>query len=312
MAVAAFEPASKSTSFHNILFATDFSPASACALRHAIALASLEHAHLFAMHVLGPQLDLPVPQDHDPEAIAAEQHMADFIAQQDPDHRIEATNICRGKPNEVIASLIVEKQIDLLIIGTHGRGGFAKLAVGSVAERLLRIAPCPVLTIGPHVATAQESAPAFQTILFATDFGQGSAAALPLAISLAKEHNAKLVLLHMMPPMPVTGTSLSAYAPTTAGADELIEWEASSHKISLQRLQGWLPKDALLSQPPDFIVGTELLPEGILLAARERKADLIVMGANHTFSAWTAAHLPWSLLHEVLCQATCPVLTVAG
>lgn len=232
-----------------------------------------------------------------------------MLVVQDHEHRIEATNICRGNADAVLASLVAEKHIDLLLIGTHGRGGMAKLALGSIAERLLRVAPCPVMTVGPRaVGTPAE----FHTIVLATDFGKGSAKALPVAISLAKENGAKLILLHMMAPMPATSASLSAYAPPTAGADELTEWEVSSHKMMLERMKEWLPRDLKLPQEPEFIVGTELLPEGILAAATERKADLIVMGANHTTSLWTAAHLPWSLVHEVVCQARCPVLTVAA
>ena len=308
MTVAEIKDMTTAATFHNILLATDFSECSERAWVQALALATRENAHLFVMHALGPDLDVPVAPNVDPEAIVAEQHMRMLVVQ-DHEHRIEATNICRGNADAVIASLVAEKQIDLLVIGTHGRGGMTKLAMGSVAERLLRVAPCPVMTVGPRaVGTAAE----FHTIIFATDFGKGSAKALPVAVSLAKEHGARLLLLHMMAPMPATSASLSAYAPPTCAADELTEWEVSSHKMMVERMKDWLPRDLKVRQEPEFVVGTDLLPEGILATATEQKADLIVMGANHTTSLWTAAHLPWSLVHEVVCQATCSVLTVAG
>jgi nucleotide-binding universal stress UspA family protein len=63
---------------------------------------------------------------------------------------------------------------------------------------------------------------------------------------------------------------------------------------------------------PDCIVDMDLLTEGILSAARQFKADLIVMGANQSRSVRLASHLPWSTVHEVIHDAPCPVLTVAG
>ena len=55
---------------------------------------------------------------------------------------------------DVLASVIQRKNVDLLVLGTRGRGGLKKLALGSVAEEVLRLAPRPVLTIGPHVPVA--------------------------------------------------------------------------------------------------------------------------------------------------------------
>ena len=151
-----------------------------------------------------------------------------------------------------------------------------------------------------------------RTILFATDFGKGSTKALPFAVRLAKVYEAKLILLHMISPMPATSSSLSAYAPATAAADEVEEWEGSSRKRSLQELRDCLPPETGLTQEPEFIVGTDFFPEGVLAAAEKFKADLIVMGATGKAAARMAAHVPWSAVHEVLRNAPCPVLTMAG
>ena len=87
-------------------------------------------------------------------------------------------------------------------------------------------------------------------------------------------------------------------------------WEPP--KRALKELRECLPAETGLEQPPQFIVGTDFLGDGILLALRQYKVDLIVMGANHAASPKIAAHIPWSAVHEVVCDATCPVLTVAG
>jgi nucleotide-binding universal stress UspA family protein len=212
-----------------------------------------------------------------------------------------------------VLSVIEEKGIDLLVIGTRGRGGIQKLALGSVAEELLRAAPCPVMTIGPKAELPTVShEPGFHKILFATDFGKGSKRALPLALTLAKAQQAKLILLHMIPPIPSSSASLSAYAPATAAADEVAEWEGSYRKRSIQQLRDWLPAETGLEQEPEYVVGTDFLAEGILAASSKFKVDLIVMGANRAASAKAAAHNPWAAVHEVVRDAECPVLTVVG
>jgi nucleotide-binding universal stress UspA family protein len=112
--------------------------------------------------------------------------------------------------------------------------------------------------------------------------------------------------------MPATSASLSAYAPAGAAADEVREWEESSRKRSVKQLRDCLPEETGLEQEVEFVVGTDFLPEGILIASAKFKVDLIVMGANRTASAKAAAHIPWSAVHEVVRDAPCPVLTVAG
>jgi nucleotide-binding universal stress UspA family protein len=67
-----------------------------------------------------------------------------------------------------------------------------------------------------------------------------------------------------------------------------------------------------LDPEPKYVVGIDLLPEGILSAASQFNADLIVMGANRKTSGRVAAHLPWTAVHHVIHDALCPVLTVSG
>jgi nucleotide-binding universal stress UspA family protein len=73
-----------------------------------------------------------------------------------------------------------------------------------------------------------------------------------------------------------------------------------------------LPSSAKLAVKPEYIASTDFLPEGILETAAIRGIDLIVMGANRTSSPRVAAHIPWGLTHEVICRASCPVLTCVG
>jgi len=308
--------ASKSgTTFHHLV-ATDFSEPSRRALCDALVLATENNAQLSVVHVLHfdrKYAALEDPYELNLERIAAEKEIKALVDKLGPEQKIDTTLVKHGPVAAQVAAVIEEKQIDLLVIGTRGRGGLQKLALGSVAEELLRVAPCPVLTIGPKADIAAFTrGPGFHRILFATDFGKGSAKALPLAFALAREQQAKLILLHMIDPMPATSASLSAYAPAGAAADEVDEWAETSRERCLGQLRECLPAETGLEQEVEFVVGTDFLPEGVLTASAKFKVDLIVMGANRTASAKAAAHIPWSAVHEVVRNAPCPVLTVAG
>jgi nucleotide-binding universal stress UspA family protein len=320
MAVAELNTPSKtsetSASFRHILVATDFSEPSRRALCDALVLAAENNAQLSVIHVLQPDFRfaaLENPPELDLERIAAEKEIKRLVDDLGPKQQIDTTLVKHGPVAAQVAAVIEEKGIDLLVIGTRGRGGLKKLALGSVAEELLRVASCPVMTIGPKADIATvTNGPGFHRILFATDFGKGSAKALPLALALARAQQAKLILLHMIPPMPATSTSLSAYAPAGAAADEVGEWEESSRKRCLKQLRECLPADIGLEQEVEYVAGTDFLAEGVLAASGKFKVDLIVMGANRTASAKAAAHIPWAAVHEVVRNASCPVLTVAG
>lgn len=302
----------KCAAFRHILVATDFSEPSRRALCDALALAAENHAHVSVVHVLRHEGKDASPE-LDRERDQAEQGIKDLTNELKPEQEVASVLVKYGSVAEAVVRVIEEKQADLLVIGTRGRGGLQKLALGSVAEELLRVAPCPVMTIGPKADLAAiKHGPGLHTILFATDYGKGSVKALPLALALARQQQAKLVMLHMFSPMPATSGSLSSYAPATACADEVATWSVACRKRALKELQEFLPAETGLDQAPEFIVGTDFLQEGLLTAVSKFKVDLIVMGANHAASARMAAHNPWSAVHEIVQNAPCPVLTVAG
>ena len=301
--------------FRHILVATDFSEASRRALCDALVLAGDHDAQLSVVHVLHPHQKYAAlnAQEADLERVAAEKELQALVDKLGAERKIDPIVLSHGPVAEQVATVIADGEIDLLVIGTRGRGGLQKLALGSVAEELLRIIPCPVMTIGPKADIAVLTrGHGFHNILFATDFGKGSAKALPVALALARAQQGKLILLHMMSPMPATSASLSAYAPADAAADEVKDWDETSRQRCVRQLQECLPAETGLEQEIEFVAGTDFLPEGVLAASAKFKADLIVMGANRTGSAKVAAHIPWSAVHEVVRYAPCPVLTVAG
>ena len=306
---------SKISVFRNILVATDFSPASSYALSAAVALATENDAHLSAIHVLQSEWryemlgSLP---EVDMERLEADSRLKKLVEDLKADREIDSTVVKGGPIAAGILSFATRSGADLLVVGTHGRRGLSKFALGSVAEELLRRSACPVLTVGPHAkAPTSQTAPCFRTILFATDFGRGSAKALPYVLALAKVSQGKLIMLHMIPPAPASSTNLSAYAPANIADDEFEQWSGSLRNRALLRLKESLPANHGLQRDPEYLVGTDYLPEGILTAAQRYKVNLIVMGANRT-AARLAAHIPWTAVHEVVVHAPCPVLTFAG
>ncbi len=301
--------------FKRILFATDFSEASERAQSYALAFAVRYTSEVFVLHATEPQpreaipMD-PLPRELDRERLQAERQIRHLTKSSKFKHISYVSIVERGRVCEVLSDVIDRERIDLLVMGTHGRRGFTKLALGSVAEEVLHCAPCAVLTVGPNVSPALAGPLDFRQILYATDFGKASAAALPYAVSLAQDCGSKLVLLHMVEPMPVADIAPAAYGPPAYAAQELAKWQFARKRESQIRLAELLPASGRWSEPPVLEVGMDFLPEGILETARHHKADLIVMGANRTESPRLTAHFPWALVSEVIRKARCPVLTV--
>jgi len=307
------EPKTQGIAFKNILLATDFSEASGRALSVAVAFARRWESQLLLVHAVPPEPRRPVPLDplppeFDRDLCEAEKRMRQFLDAAGMNGLSCRTQIEHGSVCEVISSAIHDAEIDLLVMGTHGRGALRKLALGSVAEEVLHATDCPVLTVGPRVDQGSSDIAELRTILFATDFGAASARALPYALSLAEISDAQLVLVHMVPPMPLAD---AAYAPAVFAADDLMKWREAVRSESERKLRA-LVLPGTLTKEPLYVVGMDFLPEGILCAAAEHQADLIVMGADRGASPRIASHIPWALTHHVICDACCPVLTVRG
>jgi len=300
-----------------ILAATDFTPASERAFAFALGMAHRYGAELDIVHALpldnvGMRSMVPVPHEMDTRRIEAEKQL--HRAAKDAKTAGVANQVIleRGRVTEVIADTACQLNADLLVVGTHGRGGFKKLALGSVAESVLRMVECPVLTVGEHVPLPASGVPEFHTILFATDFGPASMKAWPYALAIAKEYGSKLVLLHIVPPIGVVDSIPAAYEPAMYAAEDLIAKRDALRIAGLEHLKKLIPADVKLAHEPKVMATAEFAAEGILNTAAVHKADLIVMGATPAKFAHAAAHDPWTVCHAILAKATCPVLTVAG
>jgi nucleotide-binding universal stress UspA family protein len=312
--LAQIQPQNQSVGFKQVLIATDFSDASRRALAYAIAIARRYGSALSIVHAIPPEPREPnplpaLPRELNRRRLEAEREMENLREKPEIDELNHHMVLESGRVWDVLGSVIQREGVDLLVMGAHGRGGLKKLALGSVAEQILRLAPCPTLTVGPHVPPAGLGPVEFKRIPFATDFGASAAKAFPYALSLAQDCQAKLVLLHMVPPISVADLGPAVYGPPGPAAEKYVKWQQASLNESMRKLRKLIPPNTALAAVPEYIAGMDFLPEGILESAAAHRIELIVMGANRTSSPRMVAHIPWATAHEVICRATCPVLT---
>ena len=291
-----------------ILCPTDFSVFSGQALRHALALARAFRSRLRVVHVIAnivpgaesvyggaPWLLTAEDRQRVDEEMRA---FVEPLREARLDHEIE---IREGEPWREIAASAREMEADVVVLGTHGRGGLDHLFLGSVAEKLIRKLSCLVLTVSHEEARTWAAPGLISRIVCATDFSGMSAEALKVAQALAERHQAAITLLHVVENMP----ELSAAHRALVDVDVL---QQALERGALERLGKAI---AAIGAPdlkiePRAMVGC--VYKEILRTAAEERADLIVIGAQghgfleHLFSGSNAQH--------VIRRATCPVLTV--
>lgn len=282
-----------------ILWATDFSPFSEAALLYGLAIARRYGSQIYLAHVIWEEAFQMIV----PEAVAsmlkeaqrhAEQQMARLLVSGRFRGISHQVLIGHGEIWPALSAMIDKHEIDMLIIGTHGRTGVRKLLLGSIAEQIFRLASCPVLTVGPRASGKVPEETELRQILYATDFAASSGFAAAYALSLAQEHQAHLTLLHVM----------------QEGAHPSPEIAARMKESLTGQLRELVPREAALWCEPEATLEFGPPAEGILKAAQDRQADLIVLGVRRPGNLFGL--LPPAIAYKVVCQAECPVLTVRG
>ena len=300
------------TSLKSVLVASDFTEASSKPLRHAISIARHYHARFYLAHVVSSVgFTIAGADALELASNAARRDVTELerkLAERGDLTGLSHEFIVRqGDVWEELEAIIREKQAELVVIGTHGRHGIGKLVLGSVAEKIFREADGLVLTVGPH---SQSDAPLESTgggrsFLFPTDFSAASFRALPYAISFSNHFGARLVLLHVAPVMPISESFSWSTAP-----DDITGMREEARQKALKRLNEFVSESAPLSVKPELMVEFGKHGEQILRVARSVKADLIVLGLDHSKHGRLAAHLPTTTTYKVVCEAHCSVLTV--
>ena len=282
---------------NNVLYLTDFSDCAEAALPVATAIAREFGAKIHAMHVLLPDVYTSLAPEFG-QVVAAGLEQAAEANMREIESRLSGlphqTNVERvSHVWPTVQREVQRNNIDLVILGTHGRTGVQKFLFGSVAEEIWRRAQVPVLTIGP--AVAPRASERFNCVLFATDFTAQSLAGLPYAVSMAREYRAHLVLVHVIRQF----------------RQEEILGELSAAD-AIYHLSQIVPRDAGLWSRPELMIKYGEPARAIVDTARACGADLIVLAVRNGDRFGIATHLPGTTAHQVVVNASCPVLTVRG
>jgi nucleotide-binding universal stress UspA family protein len=207
----------------------------------------------------------------------------------------------------VAASRILDEvktgSVDLVVMGTHGRGGFDRLVLGSVAEKVLRKATCPVLTVPPPAPGLPRGPLVFKEIVCPVDFSPASQRALQFALSLAEESDSRLTLVHVV-------EALSEEVSIALAPYNLHEYRRQIDEDARHQLQAAVPEQAREWCTVEEVLACGKPYREILRIANERQAQLIVMGVQGRNAL--DLMLFGSTTNHVVRQAACPVLTLRG
>jgi nucleotide-binding universal stress UspA family protein len=294
----------------SVLLAFDFSEASSKPLRHALAIARHFGAKFHLVHVVSSI----------GYTIAGSQalHLAIDASRRDL-HQLQQQLLTSGaltglasefilkdgNVSEQLEEVIKEKHIDVVVVGTHGRGGLGKLLLGSVAEEIFRNAGCFVVTVGPcsYEDALVNKAEPVRPFLFPTDFSAASLTALPYAVSFANQFRARLVLMHVQPAAPIP----QGFHWSRTG--DLQEMREAVRRTTRQRLEELIEQNGTTAVRPESMVRFGIVSEQILQASHELNADLVVLGLQEPTHR-ESSHAPWAAAYKVVCGARCPVLTI--
>jgi nucleotide-binding universal stress UspA family protein len=292
----------------SILCPVDFSEQSQHALRWATALAAQHQSRLTVLTAVDPLLAHAAQARFGLDLAKAETEPAlrEFVtaalatgASWAPEPIID---VRVGDASDAVLEAADRQGADLIVMGTHGLGGFRKLLLGSTTERVLRRTHTPLLAvpITDQPVLLEPAGPRFnvKTILAATDFSETSIRAVHWAADLAHQLAVPLVVAHVVTPIAVP-TQWQPYVDVVDGE------RVTQTRQRLERLVADLPDSAGAG-----VVVTAGRPAGsIASTAAEQGAGLIVMGLIGDQGAF--APRPGSIAYRVLCVAHVPVLVVA-
>jgi nucleotide-binding universal stress UspA family protein len=281
-----------------ILCPTDFSDFGERALALAISIARWQRAVVTILHVRPPEPTGHEPLErphHVPEM--AERRLLSFVRQGQRAGVTVETLVREGDATREILACATRRPVALIAMGTHGRSGFERWVLGSVAEKVLRKAACPVLTVGPGMGTGAHS---WDPILCAVDFSTPSRAALDYALAFQRAARARLEVLHVVEALPPVATD--AHPDIDVGAYR--RWLIDDAYRALHELVAEAERSAPVGENVTF---GKAYAE-ILRVARDQECGLVVLGARGRGAVDLA--LFGSTTNQVVRAASCPVLSV--
>ena len=279
--------------FERILVPVDFTDVSRRAVEYAAAIARRHESSVVLTHVAGS-----VGPNTQPEVVwfeqlsvqkPAEEHLRNWAGELESQGIQARSAILTGAIQEEVLNAAEREQSDLLVVGTHGRAGIQRLFFGSDAEGLYRHAKCPILVVGPMARQVEEEPWHPRSIIFSCNLDPASAPQAAYAFQLAQEYQATLTIFHV-------DDSQGRVAKTNL------------MKAFEDALEPLLPPN----QKPVYCWRTLMLGFSlgatIVNMAKERHADLIIMGARTSSLAQT--HITNGIAPQVMAKAQCPVMVL--
>ena len=289
----------------SILCPVDFSEFSVTAYGYAQSLAWHYKAKLFLQHILPSLRPLDIwniyPDSYEEscrkERANVEQQLQEF-AKRNTRTEIRPEYVVQdGSAPDLILSLAEAQAVSLIVMGTHGLRGVDRLVLGSVTDRVLRRARCPVLAVrkAAHHVTSSVLDPEpvhLKKVLLCTDLSDDAHYASEYALSVAKEYGAELTLLHVLEDI-----------------SKSTDLQSTTKKMVKQLEESISPK-AREAYTGKVMVRIGKPYEQIIQFALEAQTDLVIMGVRGR-GALDAA-LFGSTTYRVIQLGSCPVLTVRG
>jgi nucleotide-binding universal stress UspA family protein len=295
-------------SITRILCPVDFSGHSRLALDYATALARWYEAEVVAFHAYAVAT-VPATIGAFPAAtsvglpLTREEILRDLDVFVRPVHAAQVparTIVTTGSAAHSILELAEKLPASLIVMGTHGASGFERLMLGSVTEKVLRKASCPVLVVPRHADAPSGKPIVFRRILCAVDFSPCSRKAVSYALSLAEEAGGALTFLHV-----VEGFDDE---PVTTVHFNVPEYRQHLERAAAERLAELVPSETRTWCECRTVVRGGKAYREILQSAKAMEADLIVVGVRGRNAVDLA--LFGSTTNHVVRGAECPVLTV--
>jgi len=290
-----------------ILCPIDFSEFSIRAYRYALSLAEHYRAKLVAQHIVElsryPFADYAASAGDYMEfsrvlGEGGKEQLKEFVKKHTHNEIQPELVVHQGTAPDCILSFAQEHKADLIVMGTHGRRGYDRLVMGSVTNRVMRRAPCPVLAIcnppqesvSTDTAAGKERGHHLSRVLFCTDFSEGSERALSYAISATAEYDGELTLLHVLEEVPSKAKTEEAIAAAT------------------ERLNKLIPPEERKTLKTKTAVRIGKPYRQIIQLALEAQIDLVAMGVRGRGAVDLAVF--GSTTYRVLQLGPCPVLAV--
>ena len=264
---------------------------------HVIAQAKCSDATVLLVHVIEPTPIKADPLNGQPFVLpgpivrSAQMNLNRIVKQFQQEGILCESIILEGTPGNQISSLVKERNVDRVVVGTRSPETIERLLLGSVAESLLHEVDVPVCVIGPHVRPQVHPDSEPKSILFATSLHRKSQDSAQLALAIANLHQARLTLLHVITP---------------EHSDKKKHQQlCEQRKGDLVRL---ITEETKIWSSPSIAIREGNPATEILVEASQMHADLIILGTTGASKAERL--LAAGVVYHVITMSKAPVITL--